>query len=119
MENSRKMTHKPNENDYTATINVATRIEFQVTKKFKQVREMDYSTGSRPTFKVMRRQMESDFGNWSSDIIERRAVEGCEEYAEFTSEEMAHVFCQALNNMTQHELVNLSIADRYKKTLSL
>lgn len=99
-------------------ISVNTKIKFQITKSSMAKRQMDYSSTSVDSFKVNRSIMACDVRNWSDEVLERRINEGVETYGEFMSIEMATIFCDALNNKTQQELIDLSIADDYKMTLS-
>ena len=99
-------------------ISVNTTIKFQISKSSMAKRQMDYSSTSVDSFKVNRSIMACDVRNWSDEVLERRINDGAETYGEFMSIEMATIFCDALNNKTQQELIDLSIADDYKKTLS-
>jgi hypothetical protein len=99
-------------------ISVNTTIKFQITKSSMSKRQMDYSSTSVDSFKVNRSIMACDVRNWSDEVLQRRINDGAETYGEFMSIEMATIFCDALNNKTQQELIDLSIADDYKMTLS-
>ena len=100
-------------------ISVNTTIKFQIAKSSMAKRQMDYSSTSVDSFKVNRSIMACDVRSWSDEVLERRINDGAETYGEFMSIEMATIFCDALNNMTQDELVNLSIADDFKTSLSI
>tara|TARA_R110002020_G_C15979175_1_gene748291 strand:+ start:226 stop:582 length:357 start_codon:yes stop_codon:yes gene_type:complete len=99
-------------------ISVNTTIKFQIEKSSVAKRQMDYSSTSVDSFKVNRSLMACDVRNWSDKVLERKIKDGAETYGEFMSIEMATIFCDALNNKTQQELIDLSIADDYKMTLS-
>lgn len=100
-------------------ISVNTTIKFQIAKSSMAKRQMDYSSTSVDSFKVNRSIMACDVRTWSDEVLERRIENGVEMYGEFMSIEMATIFCDALNNMSQSDLVDLSIADDYKTTIEL
>lgn len=99
-------------------IQVNTKIKFQIAKSSMKKRQMDYSNTLVDTYKVNRSIMACDVRNWSDEVLKRKIKDGAETYGEFMSIEMATIFCDALNNKTQQELIDLSTADDYKMTLS-
>ena len=103
------------------TIKVNTKIEFMVVEEIIECRNAVYTHASKSTFNVMRMQMEQDISigeYWSFENLENRNVNGCEKYGEFTSKELARIFCDALNNKTQDALIEISMTDNYKACLS-
>tara|TARA_R100001015_G_C4486327_1_gene65257 strand:- start:152 stop:469 length:318 start_codon:yes stop_codon:yes gene_type:complete len=90
-------------------VKVATKIKFMVVENIIECSNAVYRHSSQSVFKVMRLQMEKDIKfnggrYWSYENVSQRNVEGCEEYGEFRSKELAQIFCDALNIKPQIEL---------------
>jgi len=100
-------------------IKVETKITFIVTEKWVNCKGYNNESTSKKQWVVNRKLMEQDCGRWADEVLFRHLKEGHEKYGQFTSKEMADVFCNALNNMTQKQLVELSQSDDYKKTIVL
>ncbi len=100
-------------------IKVETKIKFIVSEKNVNCRDYNYESTTKTEWVVNRKLMEQDCERWSDEVLFRHLKEGHEKYGQFTSKEMADVFCNALNNMTQKQLVELSQKDDYKTTIVL
>ena len=98
-------------------IKVETKIKFVISKTKKYYEEpFNRETTSRDVWNVNRKLLEYDLKRgvrYSDDVIKKWLEEGIETYATFNSIYLANVFCEALNNLSQKELVDQSFRNEW------